>query len=111
MSNKYSVIYSPDALEDLKDIYSYIAFELRVPDTAQKQVNHIREKVRSLDFMPARYSLVDWEPWQSLKMHKIPIDNFVVYYTVNDDIHTVTVIRIFYGGRNVENIVKPEIKE
>lgn len=41
-------------------------------------------------------------------MHKVPVDNFVVYYTVNDDSHTVTVIPIFYGRRDVANIVNTE---
>lgn len=30
MSDTYSVIYSPEARNDIKDIYSYIAFELLV---------------------------------------------------------------------------------
>lgn len=101
MSDSYSVAYSPEAVDDLREIYSYIAFTLLVPETAEKQVNRIRKEVRSLDFMPSRYSLVDWEPWKSMGMHKVPVDNFVVYYTVNADSRTVTVIRIFYGGRDV----------
>ncbi len=32
MSEQYKVIYSPQAADDLKDIYSYIAFELSIPD-------------------------------------------------------------------------------
>ena len=108
MSDSYSVVYSPEAMDDLKEIYAYIAFTLLVPETAQKQVNRIRKEVRSLDFMSFRYSLVDWEPWKSMGMHKVPVDNFVVYYTVNDDSRTVTVIRIFYGGRDVANIVNAE---
>ena len=98
MSDTYSVVYSPEAIDDLREIYSYIAFTLMVPETAQKQVNRIRKEVRSLDFMPFRYSLVDWEPWKSMGMHKVPIDNFVVYYTVDDGNRTVTVIRIFTLG-------------
>lgn len=43
-----------------------------------------------------------------MKMHKVPFDNFVVYYTVNDSDSTVTVIRIFYGGRDVKNIINSE---
>ncbi len=35
MSDAYSVIYSPEAKSDIKDIYSYIAFELLVPRTAE----------------------------------------------------------------------------
>ena len=30
MSESYSVIYSPQAKDDLMEIYSYIAFELRL---------------------------------------------------------------------------------
>lgn len=108
MSNKYSIIYSPKAKDDIKTIYSYIAFDLQVPDTAKNQVNRIRKEIRSLDFMPARYSIVDWEPWQNMKMHKLPVDNFVVYYTVDSDIFIVTIIRIVYSGMDVLNIVKTE---
>lgn len=108
MSDFYSVVYSSEAVDDLKETYSYTAFTLMVPETAEKQVNRIRKEIRSLDFMPSRYSSVDWEPWKSMGMHKVPVDNFVVYYTVNDDNRTVTVIRIFYGGQDVVNIVNAE---
>lgn len=105
MNDAYSIVYSPEAMDDLREIYSYIAFTLMVPKAAEKQVNCIRKGIRSLDFMPSRYSFVDWEPWKSMGMHKVPIDNFVVYYAVNDGSFTVTVIRIFYSGRDVANIV------
>lgn len=62
MSDSYNVVYSPEALSDLKDIYAYIAQELLVPNTAQNQVNRIRKEIRALDFMPSRYAPVDWEP-------------------------------------------------
>lgn len=39
MNDRFSVVYSPKALNDLKDIYTYIADELKVPDTAKNQVN------------------------------------------------------------------------
>lgn len=108
MNETYNVIYSPKALDDLREIYSYIAFTLKVPDTAKDQVNRIRKKIRSLDLMPLRYTLVDWEPWKSLEMHKLPIDNFIAYYTVNADSLIVTIIRIVYGGRDTDNIIKLE---
>lgn len=108
MSNTYSVIYSPEAKDDLREIYSYIAFDLKAPDTAEGQVNRIRKEIRSLDFMPARYAIVDLEPWRSMEMHRVPVDNFVVYYAIDNQNRTVTVIRIFYGGRDVEGIVQAE---
>ena len=108
MSDSYKVKYSPQALEDLKDIYSYIAFDLLVPDTAKNQVNRIRKEIRSLDNMPARFSIVDWEPWKSIKMHKLPVDNYVVFYLVNSDTLTVKIVRIVYSGRNIESIARSD---
>ena len=104
MSDIYSVIYSSEARNDIKEIYSYIAFELLVPGTAEGQVNRIRKTIRSLDFMPSRNPVVDWEPWKSMGMHKVLVDNFAVFYTVDDVSFTVTIIRIVYGGRDIQGM-------
>ena len=105
MTDSYNVGYSVDAFDDLREIYSYIANELFVTETATAQLSRIRKEVRSLDFMPARYVLVDWESWHSMKMHQIPVNNFIVYYLVDDKERIVTVARIFYGGRDIEGII------
>ena len=71
-------------------------------------MNRIRKEIRSLDFMPTRYAIVDWKPWKSMEMRRVPVDNFVVYYAVNDESHFVMVIRIFYCGRDVEGTICAE---
>jgi plasmid stabilization system protein ParE len=48
MSDTYKVIYSPEALDDIRKIYSYIAFKLLVPDTALNQVNRLRPVLERL---------------------------------------------------------------
>lgn len=106
----YTVIYAVDALEDLRNIHSYIAVSLKAPGTATKQVNRIRNEVRTLDFMPQRYVIVDWEPWHSMGMHKLPVDNFVVFYLVDDNAKTVKIARIFYGGSDIEGVISFENK-
>ncbi len=108
MSGFYSVVYSEKAKEDLKEIYSYIAFTLMVPSTAEGQVNRIRKIIRSLDFMPLRNPAVDWEPWKSMKMHKAAVDNFMVFYTVDESLSIVSIIRIVYGGRDIVNLAVQE---
>ena len=42
MTDSYNVGYSVDALGDLRKIYSYIANELLVPETAAAQLGRIR---------------------------------------------------------------------
>ncbi|MDD7739108.1 MAG: type II toxin-antitoxin system RelE/ParE family toxin [Fusicatenibacter sp.] len=105
MTERYSVSYSESALDDLREIYTYIANELLVPETAAAQVRRIRKEVRLLDLMPGRHVLVEWEPWHSMEMHQLPVDNFIVYYLVNNEAGTVTVVRIIYGGRDTERIL------
>lgn len=56
--------------------------------------------------MPERYVLVEWEPWHSMEVHKLPVDNFIIYYQVKAKENVVNVVRVFYGGRDIENIVK-----
>ena len=100
----YSVNYSREALDDLENIYAYIASVLLAPENAEKQINRIRNVVRALNFMPSRYPLVDWEPWKSRGLRKVPVDNYVIFYITDDDSCAVNVIRIFYGGRDVTNM-------
>ena len=102
----YKVIYSPESLDDLRDIYSYIAYEKLAPENAEGQVNRIRKAIRGLNMFPEGHTEVDWEPWSSMGMRFLPIDNFVAYYLVNNNNKTVEIVRIFYGGRDVEHIIQ-----
>lgn len=106
MSKTYKVIYSPQALKDLTEIYEYICFSLQARIAADNQSSRIRKMIRSLDTFPARHSLVEWEPWASMKIYKIPVDNYMIFYRVNEELSTVSIIRIFYSGKNIEDIIK-----
>ena len=107
MKTKYKVRYSPVAVDDLKEIYSYIANELKVQETAQQQTERIRRRIRSLDQFPGRHKKVDWEPWSSMNMYKVPVDHFSVYYQIKEPENIVLIVRIFYNGRDVESIINP----
>lgn len=82
MSAAYSVIYSPEALDDLKKNYAYIAFPLLVPETTERQVSRIRKEIRSLVFMLLRYARVKWEPWGSMEMHRLQLFNRIIPITI-----------------------------
>ena len=94
----YKTIYSPESLDDLMAIYSYIAFEKLAPQNAEGQVNRIRKSIRSLDLFPEGHTTVEWEPWASMGMRFLPVDNFIVYYLVDNNEGTVSIVRIFTAG-------------
>ena len=63
MISRFNVIYSPEAKNDLRSIASYILFELKAPQAAQNVTTRIRNEICSLEEMPERYPIVEWEPW------------------------------------------------
>ena len=105
----YQIIYSPESLDDLRAIYSYIAFEKLAPENAAGQVDRIRQSIRSLDLFPERHTIVEWEPWASMGMHFLPVDNYIVYYLLDNNERKVSIVRIFYSGRDVEHLIQTGI--
>ena len=61
--SEYKVIYSPEANEDLKAIYRYIAVDLGEKGNAKNQTERIRRKIHALTTFPEKYKAVDWKPW------------------------------------------------
>lgn len=98
---RYQIFYTAGAKRDLRGIYSYIAEELLVPDTAAGQVQRIMKEIRSLEEMPMRYRLYDDEPWHGLGLRFFPVDNYLVFYLPDENINTVRIVRIMYGGRDI----------
>jgi len=97
----WKINYSAQALEDLKAIYEYIAFELLVPETARDQVKRITDSISKLDEMPMMYKAYKEEPWKSKGLRLFPVDNYIVLYLPKEDSNTVVIARIFYGGRDI----------
>ena len=105
----YRINYAAEAKQDLRDTYSYIAFELLEPDTAAGQTQRIMDQVMTLNKMPMRYALYEEEPWHSLGLRYLPVDNYVIYSLPDNSTYTVDIIRIMHSGRDAKNQLK-EIK-
>lgn len=52
--------------------------------------------------MPERFKRYDKEPWRSRGLRVMPIDNYVVFYIPNHDTKVVNIVRVMYGGRDVD---------
>ncbi len=105
-SKKYNVGYSSDATEDLDIIYSYISGKLFARKAAKRIVRRIREQVRSLDMFPERHPLAPEERLASAGLRKVAVENYVIYYKIDESAATVTIAKIMYGGRNAESIIR-----
>lgn len=103
---KYKLLLTEQADLDLRGIYEYIAFTLLEPDVAAGQLMRIENAIRSLDEMPNRFRLFENEPWHSRGLCQMPVDHFIVFYIPNDEDKIVTVIRVMYGGRDIDEQLK-----
>lgn len=98
---KYEVTYTEGAKKDLKSIFGYISEKLLAPGNATGQTQRIMAAVRKQDTMPHRYKLYEEEPWYSQELRYFSVDNYLVFYKVDDEIRKVYVVRIMYGGCDI----------
>lgn len=99
---KYKIVLTKQADTDLRGIYEYIAFTLLESETAARQLDRIEKGILSLDEMPERFRLFKKEPWNIRGLRQMPIDNFIVFYIPKAEDEIVTVIRVMYGGRDID---------
>ena len=98
----YSVVLTPQSKADLVEIFRYIAVELQSTQNAEKQLTRLQNVIASLDQMPERYRLYDRPKWKKRNLRIMPVDNYLVFYIPSHDDSTVTVLRVMYGGRDMD---------
>ena len=99
----YSIVITETALHDMDNIYEYIAYHLKEPEIAADLMDRLEISISSLDEMPFKFREYEVEPWRSKSMHIMPVGNYVVLYTPNEDRQVVTINRVFYGGMDIPN--------
>lgn len=99
----YKINLTPKAQSDLREIFRYIAVDLQSIQNATGQLDRLEKAISSLEQMPERYRVYDKEPWRSRNLRIMTVDNYLVLYVPNKEERTVTVIRIMYGGRDIDS--------
>lgn len=98
----WTIEISDAAYQDLRDIYSYIAWELRSPDDARNVLRKILAGIASLDEMPSRCRQYPREPLASRGVRIMDIGNYAVYYMASDGV--VSVGRVLYFRRDADSV-------
>jgi plasmid stabilization system protein ParE len=96
---QYSVQITDKALEDMEEIYTYIAEQLQAPENAMGQYNRIAEAIQKLNVFPERVRIMESEPEHTMALRQFPIDNFSAFYVIEDD--KVIVMRVLYSASDI----------
>lgn len=98
----YEIALTPEASRDLREIYRYIAVELQAEQTADRLLDRLEESILKLQELPERFRVYDREPWRSRNLRMMPVDHYLVFYIPDTEAKTVTVLRVIYGGRDMD---------
>lgn len=107
----YKVKLTSNALTQLKEAVGYISKVLLEPEVARRRSDRIKKEILTLDRMPLRYPLVNDEPWRAEGIRKMTVENFIVYYWVNDDTAVVWITAVVYGKRDQLSVLRNMPKE
>ena len=98
----YTVSITDAAENDLRAIFNYIAFELKSFQNAEGQLERLESEICSLSEMPERFRCYEKEPWRSRGLRRMPVDNYCVFYIPDNVRQTVEIVRVMYGGRDID---------
>ena len=101
---RYTVRITDEALNDMEEIYRYIAENLRSPENAAGQYDRIADGIMGLETFPERYRLVDFEPERHSGLRRLLVDNYSVFYVIREK--QVIVTSVLYSASDIEQRLK-----
>ncbi|MBO9538531.1 type II toxin-antitoxin system RelE/ParE family toxin [Herbaspirillum sp.] len=102
----YRVVFSPETLEQLAELYRYIA-EAASPDVAAQYTEALVSHCESLSTLPLRGTQRD-DVRPGLRMTNYKKRTVIAF---DVDAEVVSIIGIFYGGQNYETILRDDDME
>ena len=104
---QYIVEFSDEGLQDMEDIYNYIAIDLLASENAMGQYDRIADEILTLDTFPERFRIMDSEPEKRMELRRMLVDNYSVIYTICDE--RVIVTDVLYTASDIEARLRGEI--
>lgn len=103
--NMYKLSFLPIAKQDIDNIIYYISNVLNNRIAARNLSNNFIKGANSILDFP--YGLPAYESSKKLEYEYrcLRIKNFLMFYTINENNKTITIVRVIYKGRNIDNIL------
>lgn len=109
MESKYSYQFTKSAKNDLEQILYYIKIDLGNPTAAFSFINKFQEAVSNIQLFPNSCPKVinkflSESIIKSIIIRKKLISNYVLYYSVNDNLKSIIILRIVFNHRDTLTI-------
>ena len=104
----YSVHITNKGEQDIIEVADYIEFTLLNPAAADSLLDTIEEEIVKLSFMPEKHKIIDDPVLKEWKIRMIPVKNYLAFYVMDENSHTVHIVRFLCGRRNWQKILRCE---
>lgn len=105
MEKRYNIEYSPLAVSDLDGIGGYIVDTFKTPQTAEKLLGKIRQDIESLQDFPFLGRETSRETADGCPYRWLQVENYMVFYTVDEGAETLTVMRVLFGASDYLSVL------
>ena len=101
----YKLEFLPIAKKDIDQIIDYISNTLKNPSAARNLAKQFIECSNNILQFP--YGLSKYNPIKFLKNEYrcIKVNNYLMFYTINEQDKIITVVRVLYKKMNINNIL------
>ena len=106
MTSNYQYHFTKKAEADLDEILSYISIELSNPEAAASFLKDLLAVIASICSVPKIGSIVENEFLPNREIRKSRVGNYVLYYLPDAVEMTIYILRILYGRRNLDELVR-----
>ena len=101
----YGLIFSKLFDDDIDSTYQYIKENLEAPMAAENLMKEVKQKLEYLKEKPTVRPIIKDELIAALNLRAIKVKNYVVYYSVNEKIQTIRLVRFLYNKSDWINIL------
>ena len=102
----YQLHITSTAEHDIMRATDYIEFTLKNPDAADNLLDVATERINSLADLPQKFRLVDEPVLASWGIRFVIIDNYLAFYTIDEEKQTVIIVRFLYQKSNWTSILR-----
>lgn len=96
----HEVVFSESAVDDIKKIVSYISHYLgaQASEKLKTEIISAPDSIREFPYSHPVYILI--RPLEH-EYRRIYVDNYVMYYTINEQNQTISIERVIYAKRQL----------
>lgn len=102
----YQLHITSTAEHDIMRAVDYIEFVLKNPQATDNLLDVVTKQIETLSDFPQKFRIVDDPVLASWEIRFVMINNYLAFYTINEEKQTVTVVRFLYKKSNWYSILR-----